>query len=85
MRCELFSDQFVFAGEFMVNNRTGIIYTNKLLDYESVTSYVLHVQADSLAIILASLRAPSKSKNNTEAYFIFSKAFIWGLYSFRVK
>uniref|UniRef100_A0A8C1LBI5 Protocadherin-related 15a n=1 Tax=Cyprinus carpio TaxID=7962 RepID=A0A8C1LBI5_CYPCA len=61
------------GGEFMVNNRTGIIYTNKLLDYESVTSYVLHVQADSLAIILASLRAPSKSKNNTEAYFIFSK------------
>uniref|UniRef100_A0A8C2CAD2 Protocadherin-15 n=1 Tax=Cyprinus carpio TaxID=7962 RepID=A0A8C2CAD2_CYPCA len=60
------------GGEFMVNNRTGIIYTNKLLDYESVTSYVLHVQADSLAIILASLRAPSKSKN-TEAHFIFSK------------
>uniref|UniRef100_A0A672NF72 Protocadherin-15-like n=1 Tax=Sinocyclocheilus grahami TaxID=75366 RepID=A0A672NF72_SINGR len=48
------------GGEFMVNNRTGIIYTNNLLDYESVTSYVLRVQADSLAIILASLRAPSK-------------------------
>uniref|UniRef100_A0A8C2H0J2 Protocadherin-15 n=1 Tax=Cyprinus carpio TaxID=7962 RepID=A0A8C2H0J2_CYPCA len=56
------------GGEFMVNNRTGIIYTNKLLDYESVTSYVLHVQADSLAIILASLRAPSKT--NTAKVFI---------------
>ncbi|XP_016311963.1 protocadherin-15a [Sinocyclocheilus anshuiensis] len=56
------------GGEFMVNNRTGIIYTNKLLDYESVTSYVLRVQADSLAIILASLRAPSKT--NTAKVFI---------------
>lgn len=53
---------FVFVGEFTVNNRTGIIYTNKSLDYETVTSYVLRVQADSLAIILANLRAPSKSK-----------------------
>lgn len=69
LRCELFSDQCVFAGEFMVNNRTGIIYTNKLLDYESVTSYVLRVQADSLAIILANLRVPSKSKNNSKAHF----------------
>ncbi len=49
----------------MVNNRTGIIYTNKLLDYESVTSYVLRVQADSLTIVLANLRAPSKSKNTS--------------------
>uniref|UniRef100_A0A672NIU8 Protocadherin-15-like n=1 Tax=Sinocyclocheilus grahami TaxID=75366 RepID=A0A672NIU8_SINGR len=56
------------GGEFMVNNRTGIIYTNNLLDYESVTSYVLRVQADSLAIILASLRAPSKT--NTAKVFI---------------
>uniref|UniRef100_A0A8C1U8G3 Protocadherin-related 15a n=1 Tax=Cyprinus carpio TaxID=7962 RepID=A0A8C1U8G3_CYPCA len=48
------------GGEFTVNNRTGIIYTNKLLDYESVTSYVLRVQADSLAVILANLRVPSK-------------------------
>ncbi len=62
----------------MVNNRTGIIYTNKLLDYESVTSYVLRVQADSLTIVLANLRAPSKSKNNSKAHFIFSKDFIWG-------
>uniref|UniRef100_A0A672QQM8 Protocadherin-15-like n=1 Tax=Sinocyclocheilus grahami TaxID=75366 RepID=A0A672QQM8_SINGR len=47
------------GGEFTVNNRTGIIYTNKLLDYESVTSYVLRVQADSLAIILANLSVSS--------------------------
>ncbi|XP_059421808.1 protocadherin-15a [Carassius carassius] len=56
------------GGEFMVNNRTGIIYTNKLLDYESVASYVLCVEADSLAIILVSLRAPSKT--NTAKLFI---------------
>ncbi|KAF4106058.1 hypothetical protein G5714_013720 [Onychostoma macrolepis] len=56
------------GGEFMVNNRTGIIYTNKLLDYESVTSYVLRVQADSLAVILANLRVPSKT--NTAKVFI---------------
>ncbi|KTF87453.1 hypothetical protein cypCar_00038830 [Cyprinus carpio] len=73
------------GGEFTVNNRTGIIYTNKLLDYESVTSYVLRVQADSLAVILANLRVPSKSKNNTEAHFIFSKDFIRESYSLRLK
>lgn len=56
------------GGEFTVNNRTGIIYTNKLLDYESVTSYVLRVQADSLAVILANLRVPSKT--NTAKVFI---------------
>ncbi|KAI2658044.1 Protocadherin-15 [Labeo rohita] len=56
------------GGEFVVNNRTGIIYTNKLLDYESVTSYVLRVQADSLAVILANLRVPSKT--NTAKVFI---------------
>ncbi|KAA0718253.1 Protocadherin-15 Precursor [Triplophysa tibetana] len=56
------------GGEFRVNNLTGIIYTNKSLDYEKVTSYVLRVQADSLAIILANLRAPSKT--NTAKVFI---------------
>lgn len=66
----------MFTGEFRVNNRTGIIYTNKSLDYEKVTSYVLRVQADSLDIILANLRVPSKSKNNTEAHIL--KNFIWG-------
>uniref|UniRef100_A0A8C1U7X1 Protocadherin-15 n=1 Tax=Cyprinus carpio TaxID=7962 RepID=A0A8C1U7X1_CYPCA len=58
----------VSGSEFTVNNRTGIIYTNKLLDYESVTSYVLRVQADSLAVILANLRVPSKT--NTAKVFI---------------
>uniref|UniRef100_A0AAY4C2I5 Protocadherin-15 n=1 Tax=Denticeps clupeoides TaxID=299321 RepID=A0AAY4C2I5_9TELE len=49
-------------------NRTGVIYTAKLLDYEEVTSYVLRVQADPLAIILANLRTPSKT--NTAKVFI---------------
>ncbi|KAG1963244.1 protocadherin-15, partial [Pimephales promelas] len=56
------------GGVFRVNNRTGIIYTNKSLDYETVISYVLRVQADSLEIILANLRAPSKT--NTAKVFI---------------
>uniref|UniRef100_A0AAY4C2G2 Cadherin domain-containing protein n=1 Tax=Denticeps clupeoides TaxID=299321 RepID=A0AAY4C2G2_9TELE len=50
------------------DNRTGVIYTAKLLDYEEVTSYVLRVQADPLAIILANLRTPSKT--NTAKVFI---------------
>uniref|UniRef100_A0A8C2PLZ0 Protocadherin-15 n=1 Tax=Cyprinus carpio TaxID=7962 RepID=A0A8C2PLZ0_CYPCA len=58
----------IVSGSEGVNNRTGIIYTNKLLDYESVTSYVLRVQADSLAVILANLRVPSKT--NTAKVFI---------------
>lgn len=52
----------VFAGEFRVDNRTGMIYTAKLLDYETRTSYELRLQADSLALVLANLRVPSKSK-----------------------
>ncbi|KAK7148219.1 hypothetical protein R3I93_012518 [Phoxinus phoxinus] len=56
------------GGVFRVNNRTGIVYTNKSLDYETVISYVLRVQADSLEIILANLRAPSKT--NTAKVFI---------------
>uniref|UniRef100_A0A8B9LAL4 Protocadherin-related 15a n=1 Tax=Astyanax mexicanus TaxID=7994 RepID=A0A8B9LAL4_ASTMX len=59
------------AGVFRVDNRTGMIYTAKLLDYESVTSYELRVQADSLALVLANLRVPSKSKySNTAKVFI---------------
>uniref|UniRef100_W5K3T8 Protocadherin-15 n=1 Tax=Astyanax mexicanus TaxID=7994 RepID=W5K3T8_ASTMX len=56
------------AGVFRVDNRTGMIYTAKLLDYESVTSYELRVQADSLALVLANLRVPSKT--NTAKVFI---------------
>ncbi|XP_028823418.1 protocadherin-15-like isoform X3 [Denticeps clupeoides] len=55
-------------GKFVLSNRTGVIYTAKLLDYEEVTSYVLRVQADPLAIILANLRTPSKT--NTAKVFI---------------
>lgn len=51
-----------FVGEFRVDNRTGMIYTAKLLDYETRTSYDLRLQADSLALVLANLRVPSKSK-----------------------
>ena len=35
---------------------------NAPLDYETRTSYVLRVQADSLEVVLANLRVPSKSK-----------------------
>ncbi|XP_062851242.1 protocadherin-15a [Trichomycterus rosablanca] len=56
------------GGEFRVDNRTGMIYTAKQLDYETQTSYVLRVQADSLALVLANLRVPSKT--NTAKVFI---------------
>ncbi|EPQ13759.1 Protocadherin-15 [Myotis brandtii] len=49
-------------GKFGINNVTGVIYVNDLLDYETRTSYVLRVQADSLEVVLANLRVPSKSK-----------------------
>ncbi|XP_060728439.1 protocadherin-15a [Tachysurus vachellii] len=55
-------------GEFRVDNRTGMIYTAKLLDYETRTSYELRLQADSLALVLANLRVPSKT--NTAKVFI---------------
>uniref|UniRef100_A0A8C7U065 Protocadherin-related 15a n=1 Tax=Oncorhynchus mykiss TaxID=8022 RepID=A0A8C7U065_ONCMY len=54
-------------GEFQVNNRTGVISTAKLLDYETVTSYVLRVQADSMAVVKAQLRVPSKT-NTAKVY-----------------
>lgn len=50
-------------GEFAVNNITGVILTAKALDYESNTSYVLRVQADSLSIVESNIRVPSKSKS----------------------
>uniref|UniRef100_A0A673ZVF4 Protocadherin-related 15a n=1 Tax=Salmo trutta TaxID=8032 RepID=A0A673ZVF4_SALTR len=55
-------------GEFQVSNRTGVISTAKPLDYETVTSYVLRVQADSMVVVMAQLRVPSKS--NTAKVFI---------------
>uniref|UniRef100_A0A8C8BQX5 Protocadherin-15 n=1 Tax=Oncorhynchus tshawytscha TaxID=74940 RepID=A0A8C8BQX5_ONCTS len=54
-------------GEFQVNNQTGVISTAKLLDYETVTSYVLRVQADSMAVVKAQLRVPSKT-NSAKVY-----------------
>ncbi|XP_017681632.1 PREDICTED: protocadherin-15 isoform X2 [Lepidothrix coronata] len=53
---------------FAINNRTGVISVKKALDYESVTSYELRVQADSLQVVRSNLRVPSKS--NTAKVFI---------------
>uniref|UniRef100_A0A8C3CC99 Protocadherin related 15 n=1 Tax=Cairina moschata TaxID=8855 RepID=A0A8C3CC99_CAIMO len=53
---------------FAINNRTGVISVKKSLDYESVKSYELRVQADSLQVVRSNLRVPSKS--NTARVFI---------------
>ncbi|XP_059890562.1 protocadherin-15 isoform X6 [Delphinus delphis] len=53
--------------KFGINNITGVIYVNGPLDYETRTSYVLRVQADSLEVVLANLRVPSKS-NRAKVY-----------------
>ncbi|GAA6094932.1 protocadherin-15a isoform X4 [Tachysurus ichikawai] len=55
-------------GEFRVDNSSGMIHTAKLLDYETRTSYELRLQADSLVLVLANLRVPSKT--NTAKVFI---------------
>uniref|UniRef100_A0A8C2D6E3 Protocadherin-15 n=1 Tax=Cyprinus carpio TaxID=7962 RepID=A0A8C2D6E3_CYPCA len=55
------------GGEFIVNNITGVISTAKPLDYESNSSYVLRVEADSMRVVSSNLRAPSKS----ELFFYF--------------
>ncbi|XP_059387786.1 protocadherin-15-like isoform X2 [Carassius carassius] len=56
------------GGKFIVNNITGVISTAKPLDYESNSSYVLRVEADSMRVVSSNLRAPSKS--NTAKVFI---------------
>uniref|UniRef100_A0A672K2L1 Protocadherin-15-like n=1 Tax=Sinocyclocheilus grahami TaxID=75366 RepID=A0A672K2L1_SINGR len=56
------------GGEFIVNNITGVISTAKPLDYESNSSYVIRVEADSMRVASSNLRAPSKS--NTAKVFI---------------
>nr|XP_009304713.1 protocadherin-15 isoform X2 [Danio rerio] len=56
------------GGEFVVNNNTGVISTAKPLDYESNSSYVLRVEADSMRVVSSNLRAPAKS--NTAKVFI---------------
>ncbi|XP_074855692.1 protocadherin-15 [Carettochelys insculpta] len=53
---------------FAINDRTGVIFIKKPLDYESVKSYELRVQADSLQVVQSNLRVPSKS--NTAKVFI---------------
>ncbi|XP_033622510.1 protocadherin-15 isoform X4 [Fukomys damarensis] len=53
--------------KFGINNITGVIYVNAPLDYETRTSYLLRVQADSLEVVLANLRVPSKS-NTAKVY-----------------
>ncbi|XP_017286287.1 protocadherin-15 isoform X5 [Kryptolebias marmoratus] len=54
-------------GHFKVNNRTGVISTAKLLDYENITSYILRVQADSMLVVMSNLRVPSKT-NTAKVY-----------------
>uniref|UniRef100_A0A673U2S3 Protocadherin related 15 n=1 Tax=Suricata suricatta TaxID=37032 RepID=A0A673U2S3_SURSU len=54
-------------GMFGIHNITGVIYVNAPLDYETRPSYVLCVQADSLEVVLANLRVPSKS-NTAKVY-----------------
>ncbi|XP_047673867.1 protocadherin-15b isoform X3 [Tachysurus fulvidraco] len=56
------------GGDFSLNNQTGVISTAKPLDFESNTSYVLRVEADSMRVISSNLRAPAKS--NTAKVFI---------------
>ncbi|KAK7901865.1 hypothetical protein WMY93_018634 [Mugilogobius chulae] len=48
-------------GDFKLNEATGVITVAKPLDYESVTSYILRVQADSMLVVMSNLRVPSKS------------------------
>lgn len=56
------------GGEFVMNNITGVISTAKPLDYESNSSYVIRVEADSMRVVSSNLRAPAKS--NTAKVFI---------------
>lgn len=50
------------ADVFTLNKTTGEISTAKPLDYETNSSYVLKVEADSMRVVSSNLRAPSKSK-----------------------
>ncbi|XP_072522693.1 protocadherin-15b isoform X1 [Salminus brasiliensis] len=56
------------GGKFALNNHSGVISTAKPLDYESNSSYILRVEADSMRVVSSNLRAPSKS--NTAKVFI---------------
>ncbi|XP_055358409.1 protocadherin-15 isoform X2 [Betta splendens] len=50
-------------GHFAVNSATGVISTAQNLDYETVTSYILRVQADSMLVVMSNLRVPSKTNS----------------------
>lgn len=57
------------SGVFGINNKTGVISVKKALDYESVKSYELRVQADSLQVVRSNQRVPSKSKFKNPLFF----------------
>ncbi|KAM6897023.1 protocadherin-15-like [Xenentodon cancila] len=46
---------------FTLNETTGVIFTAKPLDYETNSSYVLKVEADSMRVASSNLRVPSKT------------------------
>uniref|UniRef100_H2TD07 Protocadherin-15 n=1 Tax=Takifugu rubripes TaxID=31033 RepID=H2TD07_TAKRU len=48
-------------GEFTLNETTGLVSTAKGLDYESSSSFVLKVEADSIEVASSNLRVPSKT------------------------
>ncbi|XP_038629350.1 protocadherin-15b isoform X4 [Scyliorhinus canicula] len=56
------------GGVFKINNQTGVITTNKMLDYESIKDYEVRIQADSLLFFRSNLRVPSRT--NTAKVFI---------------
>ncbi|XP_031416817.1 protocadherin-15b isoform X2 [Clupea harengus] len=47
-------------GEFALNNNTGVITTARQLDFETNSSFLLRVEADSLRVVSSNLRAPAK-------------------------
>ncbi|XP_061822727.1 protocadherin-15-like isoform X2 [Nerophis lumbriciformis] len=49
------------GGVFKLNDTTGLISTARPLDFETNSSYVLKVEADSMKVVSSNLRAPSKS------------------------
>lgn len=54
----------MFPGEFTLNETTGVVSTATGLDYESRSSFVLKVEADSITVASSNLRVPSKSESN---------------------
>ena len=48
---------YCFAGEFVVDPETGVIYTRRPLDRQTLSHYTLHVRAQS-DVISASVESP---------------------------